>query len=196
MAKVMKIMEKMKKQPLALGITLAIILLVGITAFSGSKPEYYEKGGVISNVSSQQPAEAAKQAEKLLEDSQSGIVSFEMYVPQKKAKAQASLSREQLIQRIIEMVANIKDDLKAQNAIINQITSLDFKVGGSELVSILKSAEISDPFYYTNTVKRLAPILEYPMSERHMKQIVEPITDVDYRHKLYDVLVREQSRHK
>jgi hypothetical protein len=196
MARSNNFIEKLRQYPL---IAAGALIIVGVAAYqiSGNqRPEYFERAGVISNTSQNEPSSDAKAVEKLLTGQGDGIISFEMYVPSPKKSSVISLSREEMIQQIIEAVSALKDDVKVQNTIISRVTALKFKLGGSELAAILRSSQIKDPFYYANVIKRIAPLLEYPMTERQMKAIVEPIKDNYYKHKLYGELVKEQLRHR
>ena len=190
------IITSVQKNPAIAAITVLALILIIVAVAQGEKPEYFVRDGVISNTDKIQPSAEIGRAEKLLESDKSGIVSFEMYVPQKKEPVKVKLSREQIVDQIAHELAMASDQLKSKNMLINRVSALDFKLSAPEFIKILKASSITDPFYYTNVVKRIAPILSYPIPEQQLQEIVKPVSDLHYRHKLYDELIKEQIRNK
>jgi len=191
-----KLIKTFTQNPLAAVLITFIVLLVCIKILSGPKQEYYETQGVISNTKSAKPDDVARETKNILNNKKSGIVSFEMYIPETRKAPERRLSRSEIIQEIVDSVSRASDEVNAKNSLIDQISSLDFKINGMELLTILQSAGISDSFYYSNAIKSVAPILDYPISEALMKKIIEPVSDSYYRHKLFDELVKEQKRNQ
>jgi len=188
-----------KQGPPAVNPTVVIVILIVIvlSLFLMNRPR--PKVINLSNLSRQDlkqkpaPQVATPAAVSSPND---GIVSFEMYPNPKKTQAAISegTSREALIRFVMEGVSGIEDDLTAKNALISQISKLNFKITGTELLSILQQASIGDGFYYTSAIKSVATSLQYPLTDEEFKRIINGVADEGYQFKLRTVLDREQAR--
>ena len=183
-------------------IIIVAVIMVVIGVFLVSRPK--RKAINLSNLpqkelKSKPEAVAPVAAPSILGDdgmSGDGIISFEMYPNPKKAKAAASegTSREALVRFVLQAVSGIEDDLAAKNAVIAQVSGLSFRMTGAEFLELLKQAAIGDEFYYMSTVKSVAPLLKYPLTEEEFTSIIAGVTDMGYQFKLRTILGREQAR--
>lgn len=154
------------------------------------------ESGAVKNNQPTAPTQLSKDADELMADENSGIVSFEFSSRQVSGLARKSLSREEIIQSMAEAVAGIEDDMKAKNMVIDMVSGAGFKLTAAEFILILGSAHISDSFYYANAVMLAAPYLAYPLSEKDMWKIADPVADEHYRYKLLNDLKREQAKNQ
>jgi len=189
-----KITEKkdMKKIILIIGL---VCLVVGLVFIGRSKHKTIH----LSNLSNQEMTRtpAAKPVTEQSGAEGDGIISFEMYPNPNKAVAKAAppRSREAVIRFVMEAVSGIEDDLTAKNAVISQVSGLNVKLTGKELLDILEQAGITDEFYFTNTVKSVVAYLQYPLTEEEFNSIIARVKDTGYQFKLRTILDREQARH-
>jgi len=180
-------------------IFIVAVVTVVLGLFVMSRPKHRT-----INLAGPQPKKAAKktpagQAAPAADPSaifDDGIVSFEMHPAPSKAKAEdAGSSREARVRKLMDGVSGIGDDLEAKNALVTRISSLNFKLTGTEFLEVLAQASIDDDFYYASAVKSVATSLQYPLTQKEFEGIVAGVTDMSLKFKLRTILGREQERH-
>jgi hypothetical protein len=193
--KIDKYVKLAKKYPIIPIVICACLILILVKSCSGPK-EFISVSYEDEQKVQAESVVKQKEADEIMTDKHSGIVSFEMYIPRDDSGGvQRELSRDEVVQSIADSVSSIEDDLEAKNTVINEINKINFKLTGSELAFIMNAADITDSFYYINVIRSVAPDLKYPLSDDEMAEVVAPISDNYYRHKFLNELIREQMKH-